>query len=316
MKYMIFSDIHGNLPAFQEVKKNVAGKRFDLKICLGDSVGYYPFPNEVLREVKGFADVILPGNHDMVVYEIAHRIRNNSRAEPSHEESMFRPAAREAASWIAHNLTDESFSMLEGIVNNKLPDKFSVQEGNLLFAHSTPKYPEDMDYIKNVGDAYEHFFSLSEFRGMTAFVGHTHEPQFYAEPKEDLGYSHPLGGRIKIIEDIGRGAPSAKPKMINTPETAWEKAQEEMMNKLTVRHNLSRPVEIKLDTSAYVRSLAVVPGLGQPRDGLNFTGYATYDTETKELCFVRIPYDTKPVLDRTRQIEALARQANRLVHGI
>lgn len=338
MRYLVFSDVHGNLPAFQAVKKKTAKERFDRKICLGDSIGYYPFPNEVMGELKGFADVILPGNHDVVIYEMAHRIRNRTGAKPSLGEMAFRETAWEAAYWTANSLTDESFSMLEGIVKNNLPDRFSTREGNLLFAHSTPSYPEDMDYIENARDAYDHFFMDPELQGLTAFVGHIHMPQFYGERKEDsrsgpgpMVRSPPLGGRIRIIKDTDKDKPVADDVLVLTPnypvkpesqaaisdsQREREKAQKDLMSKLTVVHDLKSPVEIKLSTAAYARSLAVVPGLGQPRDRLNFTGYVTYDTDTQELCFVRIPYDFSRVAEKTRERGLSLALADRLAKGL
>jgi predicted phosphodiesterase len=47
MRFAIYSDVHGNLHAFEAVFADIAGARFDAVYCLGDLVGYGAFPNEV-----------------------------------------------------------------------------------------------------------------------------------------------------------------------------------------------------------------------------------------------------------------------------
>ena len=46
MRYGIISDIHGNLPALQQVLTTLAPERIDQYLCLGDIVGYGASPNE------------------------------------------------------------------------------------------------------------------------------------------------------------------------------------------------------------------------------------------------------------------------------
>ena len=46
MRIALFSDIHANLPAFEAVLKDIENKRPDAVYCLGDLVGYAPWPNE------------------------------------------------------------------------------------------------------------------------------------------------------------------------------------------------------------------------------------------------------------------------------
>jgi predicted phosphodiesterase len=44
MRIAIFSDIHGNLPALEAVLSDIASLHVDAVYCLGDLVGYAPFP--------------------------------------------------------------------------------------------------------------------------------------------------------------------------------------------------------------------------------------------------------------------------------
>ena len=48
MRYLLISDIHGNLEALEKVLSLAEGK-WDKALCLGDLVGYGPDPNRVIE---------------------------------------------------------------------------------------------------------------------------------------------------------------------------------------------------------------------------------------------------------------------------
>ncbi|HSV30439.1 MAG TPA: metallophosphoesterase family protein [Atribacteraceae bacterium] len=45
MTIAVFSDIHGNAPAREAVLSDIASCGVEHLVCLGDLVGYAPFPN-------------------------------------------------------------------------------------------------------------------------------------------------------------------------------------------------------------------------------------------------------------------------------
>ena len=51
MRYLILSDIHANLTALEAALEAARG-RWDGVACLGDLVGYGPWPNEVIERVR------------------------------------------------------------------------------------------------------------------------------------------------------------------------------------------------------------------------------------------------------------------------
>ena len=60
MRYAIFSDIHGNLPALQAALCDAKGYSVDKYLFLGDYIRDFPWPNEVVetqlitaKEAKG-----------------------------------------------------------------------------------------------------------------------------------------------------------------------------------------------------------------------------------------------------------------------
>ena len=64
MTIAFFSDVHGNLPALQAVLADIDQRRPDMIFCLGDLVGYAPWPNEVVNEVRRRGIPTLAGNYD------------------------------------------------------------------------------------------------------------------------------------------------------------------------------------------------------------------------------------------------------------
>ena len=78
MKILIYSDIHGNLPAFEQMLKREQDS--EGYICLGDLVNYGPWSNECVdlacslpnsilltgNHEEAFIDGVYPGNQDLV----------------------------------------------------------------------------------------------------------------------------------------------------------------------------------------------------------------------------------------------------------
>ncbi|MCE4611545.1 MAG: metallophosphatase family protein [Desulfurococcales archaeon] len=64
-RYLVISDVHGNLPALKAVLEAV--RRWDDVIVLGDLVDYGPNPGEVIDELRSIGAKIVRGNHDHAV---------------------------------------------------------------------------------------------------------------------------------------------------------------------------------------------------------------------------------------------------------
>ena len=67
MKIALFSDIHANLPALEAVLADMDARQPDLVYCLGDLVGYAPWPNQVIAQVRKRKIPTLAGNYDQGV---------------------------------------------------------------------------------------------------------------------------------------------------------------------------------------------------------------------------------------------------------
>ncbi len=64
MRLALFSDIHANLPALEAVFNELDTRDPDVVFCLGDLVGYAPWPNEVVESIRHRRIPTIAGNYD------------------------------------------------------------------------------------------------------------------------------------------------------------------------------------------------------------------------------------------------------------
>src|SRR5688572_20272650 len=64
MTIAVFSDIHANLPALEAVFAELDRLAPDMIFCLGDLVGYAPWPNEVVSMIRKRGIPTIAGNYD------------------------------------------------------------------------------------------------------------------------------------------------------------------------------------------------------------------------------------------------------------
>ncbi|HHV34153.1 MAG TPA: metallophosphoesterase family protein [Syntrophomonadaceae bacterium] len=67
MKIGIIADIHGNHLALQAVLEDIPKRGAEQVYCLGDLVGYAPFPNEVIDIIRQVRIPTVMGNYDIVL---------------------------------------------------------------------------------------------------------------------------------------------------------------------------------------------------------------------------------------------------------
>lgn len=176
-RFAIISDIHGNLEALESVLSSIKNDNVDKIICCGDIVGYGASPNEcidlILKELK-ISTIV--GNHDYAAVN-----RTNIQ--------FFNEVAKQAIIWTQKNLTEENKNLLQ-----ILP--MTISEDSILFVHSSPKNPEEWNYILTMGEARLNFEYFNE---RISFIGHSHQP-FIIEA-EGKNLSCPSSLNISINPD-------------------------------------------------------------------------------------------------------------------
>jgi len=66
LRYGIIADIHGNLHALSAALDVLREAGVDRYLCLGDLIGFGPFPNECVRRVAELDAVVVAGNHELI----------------------------------------------------------------------------------------------------------------------------------------------------------------------------------------------------------------------------------------------------------
>jgi predicted phosphodiesterase len=160
-KLAIISDIHGNLHALQAVMARLPEFDVDQIVCLGDIVGYGPFPHTCVDLMVRHCDVIVQGNHDEAV------------VDPLVAE-QFNGAAREAIHWTRDVLGPLHLNAL-----NRLPKVATIgAPAVVMCVHDNPM-PGPSDYV------HDKQVAAQAFRGVETpicLIGHTHVPMVYEAP--------------------------------------------------------------------------------------------------------------------------------------
>ncbi len=152
---IIFSDIHGNLPALLEFFKNVDPS--EKKVCLGDIIGYGASPSECLKLVRENNVTAIKGNHERALLEPEYRL-------------MFSYLARNALEWTEKQLRSDDIDYICTLPEYLFKDR-------TLFVHGSPV--ELGTYIDNRQKVEEAFTRTEEMHASLCFFGHTHIPGFY-----------------------------------------------------------------------------------------------------------------------------------------
>ncbi len=156
LRYLILSDIHSNLEAFDRVLADCRGRRWDRCLVLGDLVGYGADPNPVVDRLRDLSpDQVIRGNHDKVVSGVA-------------DGSHFNPLALSAARWTQEVIRSDNRQWLEELAPGPVP---ASGDPEVLLSHGSPL--DEEAYILGLEDAWS-AFREADFR--CCLFGHTHYP--------------------------------------------------------------------------------------------------------------------------------------------
>lgn len=166
MRVLVVSDIHANLPALEAVL--AAAGPVDATWCLGDLVGYGPYPNECVERIRDIPNLTcLLGNHDAAA--LGYIGIDN-----------FNLDARASMVWSQNTLSEASKQYLA-----QLPEQ--VVKERVTLAHGSPRNPV-WEYILESRTATSNF---DYFTTDYCLVGHTHLPILYMDPN-GTGHARPI----------------------------------------------------------------------------------------------------------------------------
>jgi diadenosine tetraphosphatase ApaH/serine/threonine PP2A family protein phosphatase len=153
MRYLLISDIHGNLEALESVFTNAERFKPYQLICLGDIIGYGADPKTCLDLTEERSNLVLAGNHDLAVAGIISM-------------DGFNPIAQESLHWTKEVLDDDDKDLL-----SNLPLQYI--DGDYCFTHASPIDPMSFHYVRTLEDVEEVMSAIGQ---RICFTGHTHLP--------------------------------------------------------------------------------------------------------------------------------------------
>ena len=167
MRYLLLSDVHANAVALAAVLRHAEGRRWQQAIFLGDAVGYYPQPEEVVRELQNLPlGAALLGNHDALLLE-----PNGHGSAYSNTHSSARSNARSVVVEILERqrreLSREGRAFLETLTPRADGPGWEA-------VHST--LAGNWEYVDSLERAQQEPARMTR---PLLFFGHTHVPMIY-----------------------------------------------------------------------------------------------------------------------------------------
>lgn len=166
MRVAIFSDIHGNLPALEAVLSDIeADAEIERVYCLGDLVGYAPFPNEVIERIQSAGIPTLMGNYD----DGTGFDREDCGCAYKLPEEKAR--GDQSFAWTKDNVTVENKAFLRTLLSEA---RFTLGDRRILLVHGSPRRINEYLYEDRSLASFQRLAAVSG--GDAIVFGHTHLP--------------------------------------------------------------------------------------------------------------------------------------------
>ncbi|PAB60733.1 metallophosphoesterase family protein [Anaeromicrobium sediminis] len=163
MRIGFITDIHSNKYALEEILKDTKKRNLDKIFCMGDLVGYGPFPNEVINKIKEEKIPTIQGNYDQSVGEELMACGCDYKDQKVMEMGV------KSLYWTQENTSDENKKWLR-----ELPKEMDVEveENKIKLVHGSPR--RNNEYLYEDADVLEEVTEKADFNILVC--GHTHKP--------------------------------------------------------------------------------------------------------------------------------------------
>lgn len=195
MKIAVLSCIHGNLEALDTVLIDIEAQGCDRIICLGDLVGYGPYPNEVVDRIRSLDIPTVQGCWDEDIVD------GLNACECSYPSLLAEKRGLRAHEWTNQVVRDDVREYLA-----QLP--LSLREGNLCFVHGSPN--SQHEYLMPELDGFIALERVLSTEADVLFCGHTHIPYVRSLDEAKISIS---------VKQIHPDSPQAAPveQSLSTP---------------------------------------------------------------------------------------------------
>jgi putative phosphoesterase len=165
MRIAIFSDIHGNLSALDATLADIRRQNPERVYCLGDLVGYAPFPNEVTERIRNAGFPTVMGNYDDGVGFERHE------CGCAYKAPLDRELGQRSLEWTKAHTTDENKAFLRTLQREI---RFDVDGRRVLLVHGSPRKMNEYLFEDRPLSSFERLARSSN--ADVIVFGHTHVP--------------------------------------------------------------------------------------------------------------------------------------------
>lgn len=185
MKIALFSDIHANIDALNPVFDDIYSRKPDAIYCLGDLVGYAPYPNEVIETIREKGIPVIAGNYDRGVGLKSDDCGCAYKTEEDEARGV------ESITYTNKIISEENRKYLRSLPSH-LRVEFGVNTDpyHLLLVHGSPRKINeylfedrtDKSIIRMMENANAHIMAF----------GHTHKPYHKKLEDSDGNFRHAI----------------------------------------------------------------------------------------------------------------------------
>lgn len=165
MRMAIFSDIHGNMPALDAVLADIRGQQIDAVYCLGDLVGYAPFPNEVIERIRSERIPTIMGNYDDGVGF------DRDDCGCAYREAEEKRRGEESLVWTKAHVTKENKEFLRTLQSEI---RFDADRTRVLLVHGSPRKINEYLFEDRPVSSFQRLAATAN--ADVVVFGHTHKP--------------------------------------------------------------------------------------------------------------------------------------------
>jgi predicted phosphodiesterase len=191
MTLAVLSDIHANLPALEAVLADLDTRQPDAIYCLGDLVGYAPWPNEVVDAVRRRGIPTIAGNYD----EGVGLASDDCGCAYKTDEDRARGV--ESIAFTNDTVTDETRAYLRSLPRHlrltfQAPRENEARPVEVLMVHGSPRKINEYVFEDRPDESFLRMMAAADADVM--LFGHTHKPFHRLIP--DAGARH--GARYAV----------------------------------------------------------------------------------------------------------------------
>jgi putative phosphoesterase len=184
LKIAVFSDIHSNKFALDNILMDIEAKNVDYAFCLGDLVGYGPRPNQVIDTIRESKIQTIMGNYDEGVgFE-------KGDCGCAYIDDVEKRNGQISIDWTTDQVTPRNKEFLRSLYDKIVID---VNNYKILFVHGSPRKINEYLYEDRPVRSLTRI--LGSIEANILICGHTHKPY------------HRIVNDIHIINDGSVGKP-------------------------------------------------------------------------------------------------------------